>query len=322
MKSFKKVISVLLCLTMCISFAGCSNNKENTTDNNNSKDTKVTTTESADAEATQDTTSTEKFRIVASFYPMYVLTMNLVKGIDSVEATSMSEPNLGCIHDHTFSTEDLKKIEDADVYIENGLGLEAFNDKIKDAYPDTTIVEASKDVTDVAGDGDEKNAHVWTNIDSYIQQIQYVSSQLQTLNPENKDAYAANEKEYVDKLEQLKTDKSETIDALNGKKVLALDETLPNFCKFLNLTQYEIKTDHEQESVSADQLKDTISEMKKNDVKSILIIKDTDRKNAEAIANETGAKIYELNSCMVGEETEDAYLNDMKENLDIMKTIE
>lgn len=301
MKKMKKNVFALLLLILCFSLTACSDKTEKETASD----------------------STEKsFTIVSSFYPMQVLTMNLTNGIDTVKATSMSDPNLGCIHDHTFSTEDLKKIENADVYIENGLDLEVFNDKIKEAYPDTNIIEASTNVTNYVKDGDDINAHVWTDIDNYINQIQYVSEQLQKFNPENKEQYAANEKAYVDKLEQLKSDYADKLSAIAGKKVLVLDETLPSFCVYTKLQEYEIKTDHEQESISADQLKDTINTMKDEGVKSILISKGTDRKNAEAIANETGAKIYELNSCMVGEENVDAYLDDMKENFEIITTIE
>ena len=150
MKKIIKTITALLTAAMMITLAGCTNNKK----------------ESTAAGAGR------QFNIVSSFYPMHILTMNLTKGIKNVNAKSMSDPNMGCIHDHTFTTEDLKKIENADVYVENGLGLEAFNEKIKEAYPKTKIIEASKNVTDYKKDDDENNGHVWTSIDDYINQVQ------------------------------------------------------------------------------------------------------------------------------------------------------
>lgn len=306
MKILRKILSPVLAIAMCISFAGCSNG-------NNDSDKESSNGSSNDEKST--------YNVVASFYPMHVLTMNLTNGIDGVKLTSMSDPNMGCIHDHTFSTDDLKKVENADVYVENGLGLEVFNDKIKDAYPDTAIIEASTNIKDYVKDHDDINAHVWTNIDDYIEQVKYVSSQLQKLNPENKDKYASNEDTYVDKLEKLKADYSSQISSIEGKGVLVLDETLPSFCVFCKLNAHSIHTDHEQESLSADDLKDTIDDMKNDNVKAILIAKGSDKKNAEAIANETGAEIYELNSCMVGEETLDAYIEDMKENFEIISKI-
>lgn len=300
MKKFMKVVSMMLICTVGMIFTGCDTQKSQKDAN----------------------TLSEEFNVVASFYPMHILAMNLTRDIEGVSEKSMSDPNLGCIHDHTFTTEDLKKVEGANVYVENGLGLEVFNEKLKEAYPDIAIIEACENITDYVADGEEKNAHVWTNIDDYIQQVQYVSSQLQVLDAENKESYAANEEIYIEKLIQLKEDYKDTLQQIAGKKVLVLDETLPSFCVFTQLEQYTIKTDHEQEVISANQIKETIDTMKKQDIKAILIAKGTDRKNAETIAKETGATIYELNSCMVGEEYEDAYLNDMKENFEIIVDIQ
>lgn len=300
MKKIIKTITALLTAAMMITLAGCTNNKKETT----------------------AVGAGRQFNIVSSFYPMHILTMNLTKGIKNVNAKSMSDPNMGCIHDHTFTTEDLKKIENADVYVENGLGLEAFNEKIKEAYPKTKIIEASKNVTDYKKDDDENNGHVWTSIDDYINQVQYVSSQLQSVNPENKDKYAANEKAYVEKLNKLKDDYKDKLSKIAGKKALVLDETMPSFCVFTKLQEIDIKTDHDEESISAEVLKQTIADMKKDNIKAVLITKGSDKKNAEAIAKETGAKIYELNSCMIGNVNENAYLDGMKENFDIISKME
>ena len=65
-----------------------------------------------------------------------------------------------------------------------------------------------------------------TNIDYYISQVKYASKQLQRLNPENKNSYAANEKSYVAKLEQLKTDNGNTIKSVEGKKVVIVDDVI------------------------------------------------------------------------------------------------
>ena len=70
------------------------------------------------------------FKIVTSFYPIYIMTFNITQGAQNIELVNMTETNVGCLHDYTLSTNDMKKIENADVLIENGLGLESFNDKI------------------------------------------------------------------------------------------------------------------------------------------------------------------------------------------------
>lgn len=301
MKSIKSLLCSALAVAACFFlFASC----ENTV---------------SDPHTTENTESSDSFSVVSSFYPMHILAMNLTRGIDNVTEESMSQPNIGCIHDHTFTTDDLKKVDGADVYIENGLGLEAFNDKIKEAYPDTVIIEASANIK-----GNDLNPHVWTNIDNYISQIKYTSEQLQTLDPDNKDKFAANETAYIQRLEKLKSDYSVKLAAVEGKKVLVLDESLPNLAEYAKLDMIQIETDHEEEALSADDLKQAIKTMNEQGIKSIFIGKGAHRAIAQTIAAETGATIYELNTCTTGtsDATADSYINEMKENFDTIITIE
>lgn len=72
----------------------------------------------------------KNLKIVTSFYPIYIMSLNITQGAQNIELVNMAETNVGCLHDYTLSTNDMKKIENADVFIENGLGLESFNDKI------------------------------------------------------------------------------------------------------------------------------------------------------------------------------------------------
>ncbi|MBQ7627978.1 MAG: zinc ABC transporter substrate-binding protein, partial [Clostridiales bacterium] len=155
MNTFKKAVASAALISVILSLAACS----------------------AGAPKAAD----ESYNIVASFYPMYVLTLNIAGGIDGVTVSSMSDPNMGCIHDHVFSTEDLKHLEGADVFVENGLDLEVFNDEILAAYPDLDIIDASSNVTDAPADEEEVNGHVWTSIDDYELQIKQVSAELQKL---------------------------------------------------------------------------------------------------------------------------------------------
>ena len=61
--------------------------------------------------------------------------------------------------------------------------------------------------------------------------------------------------------------------------------------------------------------------MKENKIKIIIVDQDDDLKNAQTISNETGANIYKLNSCIIGEQNKDAYINSMESNLEILKQV-
>ena len=58
----------------------------------------------------------KKFRIVTSFYPMYIDAINITKGVDGVEVINMTKPQTGCLHDYQLTTEDMKTLEKADAF--------------------------------------------------------------------------------------------------------------------------------------------------------------------------------------------------------------
>lgn len=287
-----------------------------------------------------------KVTYVASFYPMYILTLNLTKDIDNVNVSCMADMNFGCIHDYTMKTEDLKNIEKATAFIENGFNLEPFNDKIEKAYPKMKIIKASDGIDvknygydeynnegeeeDEDEDGDDDaccgsdngvNPHLWTDVNLYIEQVKNVAKQLKEVDPANAEKYNKNCDDYTAKLTQIKNDVDAAKAQLKDKKVLVMDETLPNLCHSLDIKYLFIETDHEQEALSAEQLKKYIADMKKDNMTAILIAKGSDDKAAKMIADESNATVYELNTCMTGSKDIDEYIKDMKANLETLSKI-
>ena len=145
------------------------------------------------------------FKIINSFYPIYVLSLNITDGAQNVENTNMAEKATGCIHDYTLTTEDLKKLENANVFIENGGDLEPFSDKIKELYPNVQVIDVSKNVTNILGDAEETNSHFWLSLKNYKTEINVVYEDLVIANPENKDVFETNKNDYISKIEELET---------------------------------------------------------------------------------------------------------------------
>ena len=267
----------------------------------------------------KDNKESDKLKIVTSFYPIYIMTINLTNGIENVEVSNMAENYVGCIHDYTLTTTDLKKFENADIFIENGYGMEQFSQKIIDSYPDVKIIDSSTKITDFVQEGDEVNPHFWTSIDNYILQVEKISEGLQELDPLNSENYKKNESIYEEKLKELK-DKYNEIN-FSGKSVVSLNESFSYLFKFIGVNETLIETDHEQSALSAETVKEVFEEVKNTGIKAIVIAENDDNQNANLIAEETGAKVYKLNDAMNGDNSIDSYINIMNENLEILKTM-
>lgn len=81
-----KIVIIVLCIILIIGFIVWKNIERNNND-----------------------VSSSKTRIVTSFYPMYVIALNLTEGAEGIELSNMADVNVGCLHDYTLTTEDMKK---------------------------------------------------------------------------------------------------------------------------------------------------------------------------------------------------------------------
>ena len=77
------------------------------------------------------------FTVVTSFYPMYVAARNVVGDQGHVRLENLSEPQTGCLHDYQLTSEDMKLLATADVFIINGGGIETFLADVAAEYPDS-----------------------------------------------------------------------------------------------------------------------------------------------------------------------------------------
>lgn len=261
----------------------------------------------------------EAVKIVTSFYPMYIIAENITDGAENIELLNMADVNVGCLHDYTLTTEDMKKVENADIFIMNGLGMESFIEKILTSNQDMNIIDSSTEAQNVILSEDGVNAHIWTSIDNYILQVKYISKELINKNQENAEVYQKNTDEYVQKLEELKNEFETKLQNLDGKKAICLNEVFEYMGQELGMEMTTIATDHEESTMSADMLSSIIDKVKQENIQIIIVDKNDNKANAETIANETGAKILELNSGMTGELDKDAYINQMRENLNVLE---
>ncbi len=260
-----------------------------------------------------------KYKIVTTFYPIYIMTANITQGAENIELVNMADINTGCIHDYTLNTEDIKKIEKADMIIQNGLGLESFLDEITTNNSKIKIVNTSENITDLIQENNEINPHVWTNLNNYIDQIITIKNELINNNPQNKEIYTNNAEEYINKIEELQKKYNTELEKLKEEKAICLNESFEYLGKQLGMNFINIPTNHEESTMSAETLKNVINQAKSENIKIIIVDINDDIKNAQTIANETGAKIYALDSALTGNLSKDSYLNSMNGNLEKLK---
>ncbi len=311
-----KLKRILIILTSIILFVtGCSSNSNSKLENNNSK-------------------SEDSIKVVTSFYPMYLLASNVVKDIDNVELINMANSSTGCLHDYSLTTDDIKLLEDCDIFIINGAGMESFLDKVLKQNPDLKIIDTSEGIeliqSDYTDDHDhdhnhdhdheeEYNPHVWLSVKNAIKQVENMESKLIEYNSVNKDKYSQNAKEYIQQLTNLDNKIHSELDKIKNKNIVTFHEAFPYFAKEYGLNIVGVVQREPGSEPSAKELQETIEKIKNLDVKAICVEPQYSTKAAETISKETNVGVYILDPMVTQESENSSYIDIMNKNLETLK---
>ena len=249
----------------------------------------------------------KKFTIVTSFYPMYISTINITKGVAGVQVVNMTKPQTGCLHDYQLTPEDLKTLEKADAFVINGAGMEAFLDKAIAQQTQLKVVNGSTGIELLKDGKGEENPHVWVSISNAILQVQNITQQLSALDPVHADQYKSNADEYIKKLSALRDTMHKSLDNAPHKDIITFHEAFPYFAKEFNLNIVAVIEREPGAEPTPKELEDTIKQIKESNIKALFAEPQYPSKAAEAISRETNAKVYTLDPAVTGDAKPDAY---------------
>lgn len=258
-------------------------------------------------------------KIVTSFYPMYLDTMNITRGVSGVEVVNLTPTQTGCLHDYQLTPEDMKTLETADIFVVNGLGMESFLDKVTEARPDLKIINASDtpDIVPIMEDG-VPNPHVWLSITYSIAQVKNILAKLCELDPERADQYKRHSLDYIDELTTLRDEMQITLTFLTNKDFVTFHEAFPYLAAEFHLNIVDVIEREPGTEPTPQEIAETIDKINELPVKVIFVEPQYSSKAAETIANETGAQIFTLDPIVTGEAKPENildYVNRMLTNL-------
>ncbi len=108
-----------------------------------------------------------KINIVTTFYPIYLIGLNVADQIDFLEVKSLTQLNTGCLHDYQLTTEDMKLISNADMLIINGGGMESFIQDIRTNYPKLTIIDTTQGIAMLDNEAEHNHNEFEVDHNSY-----------------------------------------------------------------------------------------------------------------------------------------------------------
>lgn len=260
------------------------------------------------------------FNIVTSFYTTYVFTKNITKDVPNVNVENMSDNHSGCLHDYHLDTKDMKKIENADVFVINGAGLESFLEKVYEKE-DLYVIDASEDVELIQSKYEDKpNEHTWLSISNAILQVDKIATKLAEIDKDNADKYIENKNAYIERLKKLRNELRESLyDASKEIKIVTTHDVFAYFANDFDIEITDVIEREEGQSPTQKEMKAIIDNIKENDVCGIFIEPDYSNKLAQTIANESNVNVYTLDSVTNGDGDIYDYENKMKQNIETIR---
>ncbi len=268
------------------------------------------------------TDTKDGLNIVTSFFPVYVAVINVAHDIPGVSVTNMTEPQTGCLHDYTLRPQDLKLLEDADIFIINGAGMEAFLEDIAAQQKDLKIIEAAEGIPLLREESGEENPHVWVSLSNAVLYVRSIAAQLSQVDKKNAALYEQNAAAYIKKIEELSKEMHTEIGSLKNKDIITFHEAFPYFANEFDLNIAAVVEREPGTEPTQKELGEIIETVKQTGIKALFAEPQYSSRAAETIAGETGAVLYTLDPVVTGEavpDAADAYLDAMRQNMETLK---
>ncbi|PKM51211.1 MAG: ABC transporter substrate-binding protein [Firmicutes bacterium HGW-Firmicutes-7] len=282
----------------------------------------------------------DKITVYTSFYAMYDFANKI--GGDKINLINLvpsgTEP-----HDWEPTPNDIVKLEKADVFIYNGVGMEHWVEKVLESIDNEQLiaVETTRGLKLLEGgdvheeeedDEDEEeedhedlkyDPHVWLNPMLAKQQMAAIKEAFIEADPSNKEFYENNYINYASKLDELFEEFTSTLSKLENKDIIVAHQAYGYLCDAFGLNQVPIEGLNADAEPSPARMVEIIKFAQENDIKVIFFEELVSPKVAETIAKEIGAETAVLSpieglieeDILAGKE----YFSVMRDNLEALK---
>lgn len=273
----------------------------------------------------------EKLRVVASFYPLYEFSKNIIG--DKAEISTFI-PNGIEPHDWEPSANDILSLKESDVFVYNGAGMEPFVDKLIDSgeYSNVKFVETTKGI-DLIQINDEHqkesddhtayNPHVWLDPILAKHQVMMIKDAIIEADPDNKKYYEDSANAYSGKLDELNLKIQTELSNCKKDTFMPFHDAYSYFANRYGLQVFPLSGVSPESEVTATDLREFIDFILLNEIKIIYSEEMVDPKLANTLAEEANAQVLIFSPLegLTDKEMMDGitYLDKMNENVQNLK---
>jgi len=251
----------------------------------------------------------KEITVVASFFPAYITALNVVKDVPGVKVINLTSGAQGCLHDYALTTNDMRTLSGADLFVVNGAGTEGFLEEVAKQYPKLRIVRLTDTVELI-----ENNPHVWLSISGAVVGAKNLGRAMQELDPDRAGRYQKNTDDYVLKLEKLGMKMYSRLSPYKDAKIITLHDALVYFAHEFGFEVVAVIEREPGAQPSAQELAQIIEVVRKCGVKAIFSDQWALVPALQTVTLETGVSNYILDLAVSGPDDSEAYIQIMQKN--------
>ncbi len=250
------------------------------------------------------TAATAGRRIVCSFLPVYVFTLNVVGDTPGFDVQLMLPPTAGCPHDYELTSADARRISEADVLVFSG-GLEAFaGDAARKLNPRAIQIEAWRDCDLIDAECDDHhdhhphaaNPHVWLSPRQAIRQVRNIADGLSAAFPEQAAMFRDHAAVYVGRLEALLAEIEQARARLSGRTIVTTHDAFAYLARDLDLRIVATISTVPGREPSSARIAGVVRLIRQSGVPVVFSESGANTRVAELVAREAGVPVRELDA--------------------------
>lgn len=255
-------------------------------------------------------------QIAATTWPVCCFAAAVTENLDGVHVAPVVDEPVSCLHDYTLTVNHMKVLEEADIIVLNGAGLEDFMDDALEAAQ-AEVIDCSEGVpARTLADG-STDPHIWMDPECAALMVQNIADGLKRVDPDRAEAYQSNAERAVEALEECVSQGRERLSGLACRELITFHDGFEYFSTAFDLTLLRSVEEEEGSEASAKDINELASLIRSRSLPAIFTEINGSTATAEAIARETGVSVYPLSMVMSGSEAGlDSYLEAINQNIE------
>lgn len=261
---------------------------------------------------------TADFTIACTTYPVYLLTQAVAEQVPDISVQLVVNQQVSCLHNYTLTMTDMKCIEQADLLVINGAGLEDF---LSDVLENHTYLDASQNLDLLWNEEEgEYDPHLWLDPTLAGQMAENIASGLSVADPEHERQYQANAASVSSQLTQFQQEMRSALKPLPIRQLITFHDGFSYFARAFDLEIIASVEEEEGSEASARRIRELVESVEQYRLPSVFIEKNGSDSAANALAQECGIPIHALDMGMSGEGVGlSAYETLIRSNIDTIK---